>query len=174
MESIKCQACGKDKRATQFSLDRTGGRQKVCRTCSFDGFTANMKHKILREAYRNYLTFEQFVTDTGKDVIEYAVPERPGSDRYVPVRISFVDLQRALKQYSDGLQAEGTVLSKRKEEAFHLNVLCDMLQRDVAEQMNITMVSVGKYVEQAMRQLCEYYFDGEEDLDTLETSANEE
>lgn len=132
--------------------------------CNYDGHTALDKHKILREAYRNYLTFQQYVTDTSRDIIEYAVPEAPGSDKYVPIQISFTDLQRALKQYSDGVEAEGTVLSKRKEEAFHLNVLRDMLQRDVAELMGITTVSVGQYVEQAMIQLCDYYFD--EDSDT--------
>ena len=46
----------------------------------YDGLTADKKFLILREAYRNYLTFKQFVTDTGKDVIEYAVPKEEGSD----------------------------------------------------------------------------------------------
>lgn len=46
----------------------------------YDGLTADKKHRILREAYRNYLTFKQFVTDTGKDVIDYAVPASADSD----------------------------------------------------------------------------------------------
>lgn len=159
----KCSKCKKLKRATQFSLVKNGKRNDECRACAYDGLTANEKHKILREAYRNYLSFEQYVKDTAKDIIEYAVPEKPGSDNYIPVQISFTDLQRALTQYHNGVKAEGTVLSKRKEEAFYLNVIRDMLQRDVAEEMGITTVSVGQYVEQAMIQLCDYYFDEEKD-----------
>lgn len=155
----KCKSCKKLKRETQFSLGKTGERNTVCRACSYDGLTANNKHKILREAYRNYLTFEQYVTDTAKDVIEYAVPEKPGSDTYVPIRISFTDLQRALVNFQDEMRGQGTVLSKRKEEAFYLNVIRDMRQADVADLMGITTVSVGQYVEQAMLQLCDYYFD---------------
>ena len=143
-------------------------RDPVCRVCNYDGLTASERHKILREAYRNYLTFKQFVTDTGKDVLEYQVPKEPGSDEYVPVRISFSDLERALKSFNDEMKQEGTVLSKRKEQAFYLNVIRDMLQRDVAEIMGITTVSVGQYVEQGMMQLCGYYFG--EDLEAEDTS----
>jgi DNA-directed RNA polymerase specialized sigma24 family protein len=120
----------------------------------WDGLTADQRHLILREAYRNYLTFEQFVTDTGKDVIEYSVPVSKESDDWIPITISFTDLQRVLNNLND----EGTVLSKRKEQAFYLNVIRDMKQKDVAEIMNITTVSVGQYVEQAMLQLAEHYF----------------
>lgn len=160
----RCSTCDNLKRQTQFSLAKNGKRSLECRACAYDGFTADERHKILREAYRNYLTFEQYVTDTSRDIIEYAIPASKGSDEYIPVQISFTDLQRALEAYQDDVRVKGTPLSKRKEQAFYLNVLRDMLQRDVAEMMGITTVSVGQYVEQAMIQLCDYYFD--EDKDT--------
>jgi DNA-directed RNA polymerase specialized sigma24 family protein len=87
----------------------------------------------------------------------------------VLVSVSFTDLERALKSYNDEMRREGTVLSKRKEQAFYLNVIRDMLQRDVAEIMGITTVSVGQYVEQGMMQLCDYYF-GEMDTTKSEDS----
>lgn len=125
---------------------------------NYDGLTADKKFLILREAYRHYLTFKQFVTDTGKDVIEYAVPAHEGSDEWVPISICFSDLERALKKFKDGTEAQNTVLSSRKEQAFLLNVILDQRQEDVAEQMGITTVSVGQYVKQAVTQLSEYYF----------------
>ena len=124
----------------------------------YDGLTADKKFLILREAYRNYLTFKQYVMDTGRDVIEYAVPESDESDTVVPISICFSDLERALKLFKDGTVAENTILSNRKEQAFLLNVILDQRQEDVAEQMGITTVSVGQYVKQACLQLSEYYF----------------
>jgi hypothetical protein len=53
--------------------------EKSTTAAKYDGLTADKKHRILREAYRNYLTFKQYVTDTGNDVIEYAIPSHPGS-----------------------------------------------------------------------------------------------
>lgn len=84
----------------------------------------------------------------------------------VKVTISFYDLERALKQFNGEMQKQGTVLSKRKEQAFYLNVIRDMLQRDVADIMGITTVSVGQYVDQGMMQLCDYYFAEDTILDT--------
>ena len=57
------------------------------------------------------------------------------------------DLQGALKN-----------LSARKREAVYYNVILDKKQKDVADIMGITTVSVGQYVEQAMMQLAEEYF----------------
>jgi hypothetical protein len=183
MNTLICQECNQEKRETLFSLivsasnpsNDTGEeiREDVCRACRHDGATADQKHKIIREAYRHYLTFKQYVTDTGNDVIEYAIPKEAGSDEFVPVTISFSDLQRALTRFSDGARAEGTVLSKRKEQAFYLNVIRDMLQRDVAEIMGITTVSVGQYVEQAMLQLCAYYFEDVQDTTNVQETENE-
>jgi DNA-directed RNA polymerase specialized sigma subunit len=145
----------------------------VCRLCNYDGLTAEEQHLIIREAYRNYLTFQEFVANNpdSNDVIEYAVPKSDDSDEYVTISISFTDLQRALKRYRDGLRAEGTVLSKRKEQAFYLNVIRDMKQKDVAKLMDITTVSVGQYVDQGMLQLCDYYF--AEQQDTQQTLTSE-
>ena len=97
------------------------------------------KDKILREVYRNYSQFKEYVRATGKDTIEYK-----------GLTISFFDLDKNINK-----------LSPRKKEAFYLNVIVDMKQKDVAEIMGITCVSVGQYVAQACQQLAELYFEGE-------------
>lgn len=176
MQKRKCKKCKKLKRPTQFSLRSDGERDKTCRTCNYDGLTASERHKILREAYRNYLTWKDLITYNQErntlDTITYSVPEEPGSDNIVPITISFYDLERALTQFQDGTKADGTVLSKRKEQAFVLNVIQDMLQRDVAEIMGITTVSVGQYVEQAVLQLCDYYFAEDRNGDTPKDTSS--
>ncbi len=173
----RCKKCRKLKRETLFSLTKVGDRNKICRACNYDGLYANEPHKILREAYRHYLSWRDLLIYGGGsdspvknreevETITHYVPKEPGSDEYVSISISFYDLERALKTYNGELQREGTVLSKRKEEAFYLNVLRDMLQRDVAKKMGITTVSVGQYVDQSMLQLVKYYFGNAED-DTI-------
>jgi DNA-directed RNA polymerase specialized sigma24 family protein len=67
--------------------------------------------------------------------------------RRAAVTISFWDLQGGLQK-----------LSPRKREAVFYNVILDKKQKDVAEIMGITTVSVGQYVDQAMLQLSEDYF----------------
>jgi DNA-directed RNA polymerase specialized sigma24 family protein len=128
------------------------------------------RHRILRDVLRHYLEFRdlvthpehtangskrggaQIVTDIGNmdGVIEhgYFVTEPDGTKRKVFVTLSFWDLQGALAN-----------LSPRKKEAVFWNVIMDLKQKDVAEKMKITTVSVGQYVEQAMLQLSENYFD---------------
>lgn len=73
------------------------------------------------------------------------------------VSISFWDLHRGIKD-----------LSPRKREALWYNVILDWRQRDVAERMGITTVSVGQYVEQAVIQLADIYFVEEEKEDELQ------
>jgi hypothetical protein len=96
-------------------------------------------HRILREVYRHYYEFEEYVASTGHHVIDRG-----------DISISFYDLK-------DGISESGP-LSERKRQAVMLNVIRDMKQRHVAEIMNITAVSVGQYVEQAMIQLSKTYF----------------
>lgn len=60
----------------------------------------------------------------------------------VTVLLSFWDLHRGL-----------TELAPRKREALYWNVIEDHKQKDVAKKMGITTVTVGQYVEHAMRQL---------------------
>lgn len=108
------------------------------------------KHRILREVYRHYLEFRQYVSDTGNHVIEhgYFLYDEDGNIKdKISVKISFWDLFDGLKD-----------LSPRKREAVWYNVILDQKQRDVAKRMQITTVSVGQYVEQAMLQLSEHYF----------------
>lgn len=108
------------------------------------------RHRVLREVYRHYLEFRQYVSDTGQHVIEHGYfiynPDGSVKDK-VLISISFWDLFDGLKD-----------LSPRKREAVWYNVILDQKQRDVAKRMKITTVSVGQYVEQAMLQLSERYF----------------
>lgn len=108
------------------------------------------RHRILREVFRHYLEFRQYVSDTGNHVIEhgYFTYNDDGTIKdKISVTISFWDLFNGLKE-----------LSPRKREAVWYNVILDQKQRDVAKLMQITTVSVGQYVEQAMLQLSEKYF----------------
>jgi DNA-directed RNA polymerase specialized sigma24 family protein len=108
-------------------------------------------HRVLREVYRHYVEFKEYVSATGKHVINhgYYIYEDDGETvkDQVSVSISFWDLHRGIEN-----------LSERKKEAFYYNVILDMKQKDVAKIMNITTVSVGQYVEAAMRQLAKTYF----------------
>ena len=171
----RCKKCKRLKRPTLFSIGKNGIRNKVCRACNYDGLYANERHKILREAYRHYLSWQDLLVYGGGsdapvknreelETLTHTVPKEPGSDEYVTIQISFYDLERALKSFNGEIQKEGTVLSKRKEEAFYLNVIQDMLQRDVADRMGITTVSVGQYVDQSMLQLVKYYWDEDDTL----------
>ena len=108
------------------------------------------RHRILREVYRHYLEFRQYVSATGNHIIKhgYFIYDDEGNIKEkVSIEISFWDLFEGLKELSD-----------RKKEAFFYNVILDQKQRDVAEKIKITTVSVGQYVEQACLQLSERYF----------------
>lgn len=113
-------------------------------------------HRILREVYRHYYEFEGYVAASGNHVIDHQVrlyDEDENEIDRIPITISFFDLRDGLKP-----QNEGGVLSDRKLQAVMLNVIRDLKQRDVAEAMGITTVSVGQYVEHAMEQLAKTYF----------------
>src|SRR3954452_12869392 len=107
------------------------------------------KHRVLREVYRHYLEFRDLFQTDGTHVIEhgYYVEDENGEKQKVNITISLWDLQNGLKE-----------LSPRKREAVFYNVILDKKQKEVAEIMEITTVSVGQYVEQAMLQLSERYF----------------
>jgi hypothetical protein len=107
-------------------------------------------HRILREVYRHYYEFEQLFRAYGTHTIEHSVDV---GDKNYPVTISFFDLRDGLKP-----QKDGGILSDRKLQAVMLNVVRDLKQRDVAEIMDITTVSVGQYVEHAMELLARKYF----------------
>lgn len=109
---------------------------------------------MLREVYRHYLEFRDLFQKDGTHVIDhgYFVEDEDGSLRRETISISLWDLQKGLKE-----------LSPRKREAVFHNVILDKKQKDVAEIMDITTVSVGQYVEQAMLQLANRYFAEEDD-----------
>lgn len=128
------------------------------------------EHRVLREVYRHYTEFKELVGQGGSSILEhtYLVPDSgepaqcPGVKRAdkthdavdgecihcgarchkVTVSFSFWDLHRGL-----------TELAPRKREALYLNVIEDAKQKDVAKKMGITTVTVGQYVEHAMKQL---------------------
>ena len=109
-------------------------------------------HKILREVFRHYTEFQDWVAATGDSVIEhgYFLYDEEDEDKIVGkviVVISFWDLHDALQRVAD-----------RKKEAVYYNVIRDMKQKDVANIMGITTVSVGQYVKQAMIQMSKEYF----------------
>lgn len=110
------------------------------------------EHKILREVFRHYTEFQDWVSSTGDSVIEHGYFLYDSSDDEkivgkVLVTISFWDLHDALQRVAD-----------RKKEAVYYNVIRDMKQKDVAKIMGITTVSVGQYVKQAMIQMAKEYF----------------
>lgn len=70
------------------------------------------------------------------------------------IEICFLDLKAGFER-----------LSKRKREAIYYNVIMDMRQKDVAEVMGITTVSVGQYVESGFIQFAEEYFREPESTD---------
>lgn len=96
------------------------------------------------------MEFRDLVSATGQSVFEHGEFIHDDDGNIIGramYTISFWDLHGALSK-----------LSKRKREAMFLNVILDKKQRDVAELMGITTVSVGQYVEQACIQLAERYF----------------
>lgn len=113
-------------------------------------------HRILREVYRHYYEFQALVSATGHHTLDHVVrlyDEEGNEVERIPITISFYDLKDGLRP-----QKEGGVLSERKLQAVMLNVIKDQKQKDVAEAMHITTVSVGQYVEHAMEQLAKMYF----------------
>lgn len=111
-----------------------------------------LKHRVLREVLRKYITLKAACSATGEYSLEVCSitgcinPKegaRKGHDGpCVLISINLLDLQKCLNR-----------LSKRKKEAVFYNVILDMKQKDVAYQMGITTVSVGQYVEQACLQV---------------------
>lgn len=118
------------------------------------------KHRVLREVLRHYIEFRELVMGYGaasfgsmadgrKHVLEhsYWAYDEKGTKKKETIEISFWDLHIGLKE-----------LAPRKREAIFHNVILDKKQKDVAEIMGITTVSVGQYVEAGMAQLAKRYF----------------
>lgn len=107
------------------------------------------KHRVLREVYRHYYSFKELFAQHGTHTLEhsYWVYDEDGNKTKETINISLWDLHDALE-----------TLSARKREAVYYNVILDKKQKEVAEIMGITTVSVGQYVEQAMMQLSDHYF----------------
>lgn len=113
------------------------------------GISLDDKYLIIREAFRHYLDFYDFWKREGRHTIEYK-----------GLTISFLDLKKVLSEVD---------LSDRKAQAFVLNVLQDKKQKEVAEIMGITTVSVGQYVTAACRQFSDLYWTEQEKAITNET-----
>lgn len=114
--------------------------------------TLALKHRVLREVLRKYITLKEACSRDGNYSLEVCsitgcINPKTGACKghegpCIPVSINLLDLQGCLNR-----------LSKRKKEAVFYNVILDMKQKDVAEVMGITTVSVGQYVEQACLQV---------------------
>lgn len=107
-------------------------------------------HRILRDIYRNYELFKDYVANTGNHVIEhgyYTYNEDGSIKTREIVTISFWDLHKGLAE-----------LSPRKAQAVYHNVIRDKKQKEVADEMGITTVSVGQYVQSAMESIARDYF----------------
>jgi hypothetical protein len=86
------------------------------------------KHRVLREVYRHYLEFRDFVSNHGQHVIEHGyflyddegnhLLNEDGSKKKVIISISFWDLFKGLRE-----------LSPRKREAVWYNVILDQKLR---------------------------------------------
>lgn len=122
------------------------------------------KHRVLREIYRHYTELKAYITANGGDKVithTYVVYDDDGKALgKETVDISFWDLHDSLE-----------VLSDRKREAVHLNVILDWKQKDVAKKMGITTVSVGQYVEQAVIQLAKIYWPEDYEQTPLEEKS---
>lgn len=97
------------------------------------------KHRILREIIRHYPEFKALCR---QQPLEGGNRTGDWDFEYQDLKVNLLDLQGCL-----------TGLSPRKKQAVYYNVILDMKQKDVAEIMGITTVSVGQYVEQAMIQV---------------------
>lgn len=128
------------------------------------------EHRVLREIFRHYTEFRDYVGQGNSPVLEHTYlvpvegvpsecPECPrtskehealgmecvycgGRMKRVSVSFNFWDIHRGLKD-----------LAPRKREAVLWNVIYDQKQKDVAKKMGITTVTVGQYVEHAFRSL---------------------
>lgn len=113
--------------------------------------TAVPLHRVLREVLRHYTEYRELVNEDGRNhVIEYSywIYNRAGRrKKKETVAVSFWDLYEGLKD-----------LAPRKREAIFYNVILDRKQKEVAELMGITTVSVGQYVEAGCLQLAKRYF----------------
>ena len=107
-------------------------------------------HRVLREVLRHYLEYRDLITHPQPG---FQIDSLDGIIEYAGLSISFWDLMDCLKS-----QKDGGLLSDRKREAIFYNVILDKRQKDVAEIMNITTVSVGQYVEQGVMQLANELF----------------
>jgi hypothetical protein len=143
--------------------------------------SATPSHRILREIFRHYTEFREYVAQGNSPVLEhtYIVPRDVPSEcsgnprankehealemhcvhcdcemKRVSIGFNFWDLHRGLKD-----------LAPRKREALFYNVIMDLKQKDVAKKMGITTVTVGQYVEHAFRQLVSSHLITEEDID---------
>lgn len=113
-------------------------------------------HRLLREVYRHYTEFKELFKSTGIHTLthtyEWFGPDldeesdakgHHPADLSVPhketVSFSLWDLERGINK-----------LPERKRQAFYLNVICDLLQKEAGAIMGINHVTVGQYVEQCM------------------------
>lgn len=110
------------------------------------------KHRCLREILRNYLMLKDAAENEdwtisvcrikGCNWMQDGKVAKGHEGECEMLTVGFLDLRKCLNK-----------LSKRKMEAIFWNVIMDKKQRDVAEIMGITTVSIGQYVEAGVIQV---------------------
>jgi hypothetical protein len=107
-------------------------------------------YKIIREALRNYTTYQRHVALYGQDVIEhsYVVYNDDASPKEkVTVTLSYSDLLRGAKE-----------LSPKKRQALWLSIILDKTQEDVAAIMNTQPATIAQYCRISLNFLSDNYF----------------
>lgn len=97
-------------------------------------------HRVVREVIRHYPEFAAHCAQSGSYDIEYA-----------DISISLSDLKGCLAG-----------LSPRLSQAVYYNVIHDKSQKETAKLMDITPISVGQYVDKAMRKIANDLFGSQE------------
>lgn len=119
------------------------------------------RHLILREAYRHLSILSSLARESVPLPSEGRVG---GTDRainsqesglvdtlsYDGIDINYFDMLTALSKIND--------IPLKKREAFYLNVILDMKQKDVAQKMGVSPVTIGQHVTSVCRALEEVYF----------------
>lgn len=126
------------------------------------------KHRLLREVYRHYPEFRQLFIDTGIHVLTNTYEWYPDDTSAEPDEKGVYppDMSRPQKEtvslslfdLTEGLNE----LTLRRRQAFYLNVILDLLQKEAGAIMGISTVTVGQYVDQATIYLAKRQFGEDE------------
>lgn len=120
------------------------------------------RHIILREAYRRISSLAALARESAPAPAEGRIG---GTDKAInaqesglsdsielnDIELNYFDLMAALRSIRD-------TVPERKRQAFWLNVILDMKQKDVADKLQVSPVTVGQHVTSVCKALEEAYF----------------